>query len=133
MPSGALGEGGPGFSNMPKGIMARRKDMSDIAAFFDGVAEKVDKDKIQGMSALYQFSLSGDEGGDWNVKISDGVVAVASGAADAPNITLSMADTDFSDLIAGKLNGQTAFLTGKLKIQGDMTLAMKLQSIFALG
>ena len=107
--------------------------MSDIAAFFDGVAEKVDKDKIQGMSALYQFSLSGDEGGDWNVKISDGVVAVASGTADAPNITLSMADTDFSDLIAGKLNGQTAFLTGKLKIQGDMTLAMKLQSIFALG
>ena len=36
-------------------------------------------------------------------------------------------------LITGKLNGQTAFLTGKLKIKGDMTLAMKLQSVFALG
>ncbi len=107
--------------------------MSDIATFFDGIAEKVDKDKIQGMSALYQFNLSGDEGGEWNVKIADGEVAVASGTADAPNITLSMAGSDFGDLISGKLNGQTAFLTGKLKIQGDMTLAMKLQSIFALG
>ncbi|MGC9053156.1 MAG: SCP2 sterol-binding domain-containing protein [Candidatus Hydrogenedens sp.] len=44
-----------------------------------------------------------------------------------------MSASDFLDLVAGKLNGQTAFLTGKLKIQGDMTLALKLQSVFNLG
>jgi putative sterol carrier protein len=44
-----------------------------------------------------------------------------------------MEDENFVNLLTGKLNGQTAFLTGKLKIQGDMTLAMKLQSVFNLG
>jgi putative sterol carrier protein len=37
--------------------------------------------------------------------------------------------SDFSDMIAGKLDGMTAFMTGKLKIEGDMGVAMKLQSI----
>ncbi|HOH43646.1 MAG TPA: SCP2 sterol-binding domain-containing protein [Candidatus Hydrogenedentes bacterium] len=44
-----------------------------------------------------------------------------------------MAPADFLDLVSGKLNGQTAFLTGKLKVKGDMTLALKLQSVFNIG
>jgi putative sterol carrier protein len=43
--------------------------------------------------------------------------------------TLRMDFSDFSDMIAGKLDGMTAFMTGKLKIEGDMGVAMKLQSI----
>ena len=43
--------------------------------------------------------------------------------------TLKMDFSDFSDLINGKLDGMTAFMTGKLKIEGDMGVAMKLQSI----
>ncbi len=107
--------------------------MSDVAGFFDQVVEKVDKDKVQGMNAVYQFNITGDGGGEWNVGLADGAVTAGAGTADSPSITLTMDAADFMDLIAGKLNGQTAFLTGKLKIQGDMTLAMKLQSVFALG
>jgi len=47
----------------------------------------------------------------------------------AADCTLKMSFGDFSDLIGGKLNGMTAFMTGKLKIEGDMGVAMKLQSI----
>lgn len=43
--------------------------------------------------------------------------------------TIKMDFSDFSDLIGGKLDGMTAFMTGKLKIEGDMGVAMKLQSI----
>lgn len=107
--------------------------MSEISSFFEAVPQKVDKDRIQGMSAVYQFKISGPNGGDWNVKFDGGQVQAEAGSVEGANITLSMIDSDFEDLIAGKLNGQTAFLTGKLKIQGDMTLAMKLQAIFALG
>lgn len=107
--------------------------MAQIAEFFSSVSQKVDRDKIQGMNAVYQFNITGDDGGTWNVKIAGGEVEVGEGAADSPNITLTMTAQDFGDLLSGKLSGQTAFLTGKLKIQGDMTLAMKLQSLFALG
>src|SRR5258706_15882963 len=47
----------------------------------------------------------------------------------AADCTLNMAFSDFSDLIERKLDGMTAFMTGKLKIEGDMGVAMKLQSI----
>jgi len=107
--------------------------MSEVAEFFNQVPQKVDKDKIQGMNAVYQFNVTGDGGGEWNVKVANGEAAAAEGTADDPSITLTIAADDFVSLVTGKLNGQTAFLTGKLKIKGDMTLAMKLQSVFALG
>ena len=47
----------------------------------------------------------------------------------AADCTLNMAFSDFDDMINGKLDGMTAFMTGKLKIEGDMGVAMKLQSI----
>lgn len=107
--------------------------MSEIAGFFEKMPGSVDKSKIAGMNATYQFKITGDNGGDWSVSIADGNVTVANATAESPNITLTISDENFTNLVQGKLNGQTAFLTGKLKIQGDMTLAMKLQSLFSLG
>lgn len=107
--------------------------MAQAADFFAQVPEKVNREKIQGMNATYQFNITGADGGQWWVRIADGDATVGEGTADSPNITLTMEDENFVNLLSGKLNGQTAFLTGKLKIQGDMTLAMKLQSVFNLG
>ncbi|MBI2433332.1 MAG: SCP2 sterol-binding domain-containing protein [Candidatus Hydrogenedentes bacterium] len=107
--------------------------MSQVAEFFDRVPERVNKEKVQGMNATYQFNIGGQAGGQHWVKFVDGEVSHGDGLADTPNITLTIEDENFVSLITGKLNGQTAFLTGKLKIQGDMSLAMKLQSVFALG
>jgi len=104
--------------------------MSKPADFFANLEDKVNKDKAAGMNAVYQFDISGDDGGQWAVTIADGDAKVAEGTAENPSITISMTDENFVDLVTGKLNGQTAFLTGKLKIQGDMTLAMKLQTVF---
>ena len=53
---------------------------------------------------------------------------MAAGEAPSPNCTVTMAENDFLDLISGKLNGQMAFMTGKLKVAGDMGLALKLNS-----
>ena len=54
---------------------------------------------------------------------------VAAGTKAGANCTIEMKDGDFVDIVTGKLNGQMAFMTGKLKIKGDMGLAMKLQKI----
>ncbi|HYV57868.1 MAG TPA: SCP2 sterol-binding domain-containing protein, partial [Candidatus Nitrosopolaris sp.] len=77
-----------------------------------------------------QFNLAGDGGGEWYVSIKDGKAEVVKGKAPAPNMTLSMSAQDYVDMIMGKLNGQMAFMSGKLKISGDMGLAMKMQSLF---
>jgi len=98
--------------------------------FFDGLKDSVDESKAAGLSAIFQFNI-GD--GQWYAKIADGSVDIGEGVADSPTITLTATEADWMDLVNGKINGQTAFLTGKLKIQGDMTLAMKLESLFALG
>lgn len=103
--------------------------MATVKEFFDQLPAKIDPAKVAGMNATYQFDITGDGGGKYWVKVADGAAETGEGEAPDPNITLTMSDENFTNLIEGKLNGQTAFLTGKLKIKGDMTLAMKLQSI----
>lgn len=107
--------------------------MSSVAEFFSGLESKVDPSKISGMNATYQFVITGDGGGEWYVKLADGKAEVVQGTAENPNITLTASDENWTKIVTGQLSGQTAFLTGKLKIKGDMSLAMKLQSVFALG
>jgi len=104
-----------------------------IQGFFDELEGKLSPDKLAGMTATFQFVAEGEGGGEWNVAIADGQGAVAQGMADSPTIVLTASAEDWLALMNGELNGQTAFLTGKLKIQGDVTLAMKLESLFDLG
>ena len=97
---------------------------------FDQMTANLNPDAAKGMNSTIQFNLSGDDGGSWYVAIKDGKADVSKGTASAPNMTLSMTAQDYVDMITGKLNGQMAFMSGKLKISGDMGLAMKMQSLF---
>ncbi len=90
---------------------------------------KADPSKIKGMNAIYQFDLTGEGGGEKWVKLADETGLFGSGQAENPNITITMAAADFLDLVDGKLDGTMAFMSGKLKVKGDMGLAMKLQSV----
>jgi putative sterol carrier protein len=97
---------------------------------FNEMAANLNPDAAKGMNATIQFNLSGDNGGQWYTTIKDGKADVQKGTASSPNMTLSMSAQDYVDMIMGKLNGQMAFMSGKLKISGDMGLAMKMQSLF---
>lgn len=104
--------------------------MADTAAeFFAGLAAGIDPEKIKGINATYQWDITGDDGGKWYAALADGSATVSEGEAESADITLTVSSADWLDIVSGKLNGQMAFLTGKLKIQGDMALAMKLQSL----
>jgi putative sterol carrier protein len=91
---------------------------------------RFNKEAAKGLTAIYQFDLSGDGGGKWYMNIDNGEYSVHEGTHASPNITISMAAKDYLDMLAGKLNGQMAFMTGKLRIAGDLGLALKLQSLF---
>ena len=86
-------------------------------------------DKVEGINAAYKFDLTGDDGGEYHIVCKSGEVDAGSGAPENPNPTISMAANDFVDLATGKLDGTMAFMSGKMKIKGDMGLAMKLQKV----
>jgi putative sterol carrier protein len=98
---------------------------------FAAMPGRFQKEAAKGLTATYQFDLSGDNGGKWHVVIANDTCTVKEGAADSPSITISMAAQDYVDMTTGKLNGQVAFMSGKLRIAGDMGLALRMQSLFA--
>lgn len=98
-----------------------------FAEIMEGVGKKVDSSTLEG-TALYQFRITGEGGGDFFVDIREGQGQVQEGLAEEPNVTVTMEKEDFLAMVAGKMNATAAFFSGKIKIKGDMSLAMKLQS-----
>ena len=101
-----------------------------IKEIFDNMASNFNADKAAGMKAVYQWDITGEGGGKYNADIADGNITVAEGEHASPNITITVGAQDWLDIINGKLDGQMAFMSGKLKVKGDMSLAMKLKTLF---
>jgi putative sterol carrier protein len=95
--------------------------------FFDGLASRVDESKIQGMTNSYLFDIEGE--GQWVVVVADGKLSVSEGGGDA-DATISTTAEVFDRISSGEQNPTTAYMTGKLKVKGDMGAAMKLQKLF---
>jgi len=90
---------------------------------------KAKPDVVQKINAVYQFNISGPSGGLWSVDCTQPGGLVSSGTAANARCTVTAKDDDFLNIVNGKMNPQMAFMSGKLKIQGDMGMAMKLQQI----
>ncbi len=98
-----------------------------IQEFFDGLADKVDPAKTAGMNNSFVFDI--DDVGQWTVSVADGAVTVTEGAGDA-DCTISASEETLLKIARGDANPTTAYMTGKLKIAGDMGAALKLQKLF---
>ncbi len=104
--------------------------MLTVKETFDAMPSTFIKEKAKGVSAVYQFDITGDGGGKYYAEIVDGELTVAEGVHEKPSITIKMKDKNYLKMVEGKLNGQIAFMTGKLKIKGDMLLAVKMNEMF---
>ncbi len=87
----------------------------------------------QGVNAVVQYHLTGDQGGDWVIAIKDNQCTVTNGTTPTPTMTLTADANDYRDIITGKSNAMTAFMQGKVKLSGDLGLAMKLTNLFKMG
>jgi putative sterol carrier protein len=106
--------------------------MPTVQESFEAMPGRFRADKASGTSATIQYDISGEGGGTWNAVIKDGACTVNQGAAASPNLTLSISAQDWLDMLSGKQSGQMLFMSGKLKVKGDMGLAMKLGSMFSM-
>jgi putative sterol carrier protein len=89
-------------------------------------------EKAQGVEATIQFKFTGAEAGDWNATIKEGQVDVARGTHASPNMTLTADSADYVKIFTGELDGMQAFMQGKIKLAGDLNLAMKLMQMFKI-
>jgi putative sterol carrier protein len=106
-------------------------DLTPKAVFENHIPSRLaaKPDVVTSINNSYQFDLAGEGGGKWVVDLTQPGGKVYAGEKTDAGVTVSMTAADFVSLVEGKLNGQMAFLQGKLKIKGDMSLALKLQQV----
>ena len=90
---------------------------------------QVDPAKIQEISGVILFDLSGEGGNKWTLTLADGEAKLEEGETTSPDMTLAMDAQDFVAMSNGELNAMAAFVQGRIRVSGDMSLAMRLQSI----
>lgn len=95
--------------------------------FFAALPERAVPEKTAGMHNTYVFDVEGV--GQWTVAVEDGAVSVSEGAGDA-DCTIRASEETLLKIAKGEANATTAYMTGKLKIEGDMGAALKLQKLF---
>jgi len=95
--------------------------------FFETLETRVDPAKAAGLNASYRFDIDG--AGSWLVEVDDGKVSVTESGGDADTIISTSAET-FMQIAGGEQNPTSAYMSGKLKVKGDMGQAMKLQKLF---
>lgn len=85
--------------------------------------------RTEGLTATYQFDIDGEGGGSWTLAVVEGAARVSPGPADQPDVVVLMEAQDFVDLSNGRLNGQDAFLEGRMRVLGQAGLGMRLATI----
>ena len=95
--------------------------------FFESLESRVDAGKTAGMNNTYLFDIDG--AGMWRVDVTDGNVSVTEGEGEA-DVTIRASEETFQAIASGEQNPTTAYMTGKLKVEGDMGAALKLQKLF---
>ncbi|RJX35059.1 MAG: hypothetical protein C4525_05055 [Desulfarculus sp.] len=104
-----------------------------VAEVFQQMPAKFLADQAQGQEVVYQFHITGEQAGDWQVIISGGQCQASPGVHASPTATITVGDQDWLQVIGGGLSPISAFMAGKLKVGGDLMAAQRLSSLFKLG
>jgi len=105
-------------------------DGGEIAKLFTHIEGFLSEEIVQSTGAVYQFEVTGKEAGQWFLDLKNGSGSCGRGEATAgADATFKMSSDDFLKMFGGKLKPAAAFMTGKMKLSGDMGKAMKLEKM----
>ncbi|XP_031413307.1 hydroxysteroid dehydrogenase-like protein 2 [Meleagris gallopavo] len=111
-------------------VNAESASAGPVAETFRVIQGELNKEMVKSTQGVFQFELSGDEGGTWylDLKTSSGSAGFGKPPA-AADVVMSMSSGDFVKMFTGKLKPTMAFMSGKLRIKGNMALAVKLEKM----
>lgn len=98
------------------------------ADIIQNLISKFNADAAQGLDLIFQFNI--EDASNYYLVVKDGTCDVQAGDADEPNVTLIMDSETFKGIATGETDGMQAFMSGNLRAEGDMMLAMKLSELF---
>lgn len=101
---------------------------SDVFQMIDA-ALKSDPEATKGREGVYQFNIEGADSGTYQMIIDEEGPRAVEGEEKEAQCTLTIDIDDFREMVGGTLNPTAAFMSGKLKIKGNMGLALKLQTV----
>ncbi len=107
--------------------------ISSVAEVFENIDKGFEPSKAEGVDAIYQFVLTGERGGEWWIKVQNQQAEVHRGVHPSPTMTLTSSAENYLAVVNGDMNPMMAFMQGKIKVKGNMELALRLQSMFGLG
>jgi putative sterol carrier protein len=104
--------------------------MTTVAETFEAMPTVFNSAAAAGMTKSFQWNITGEEAGIWAFKVVNGIGELVPGGVEKPDVTFTVSDKDWVSMIEGKLDAQSAFFSGQLKIAGDMGLALKVPQLF---
>ena len=101
--------------------------------YFDTLADRFVESASKGVSAVFQFDLTGEDGGKWHVTVENGEITVGEGDHESPTATVTAGASNYVKIANGEINGLRAVMTRKMKINGNLVMARKMQHMFPTG
>ncbi|GAB4556140.1 MAG: SCP2 sterol-binding domain-containing protein [Anaerolineae bacterium] len=107
--------------------------MTTVADLFNGMRDRFQADKAKGDKATLAFELAGEGGGTYWLHVNDGQLEIGQGAPPSEADAIVRADGgDFVQIMTGQLNPMMAFMSGKVKVERNMGMVMKLMGWFGM-
>jgi long-chain acyl-CoA synthetase len=101
-----------------------------VAHLFEDMKDRFIPQKGKGVHATVSYHITGKGGGQWTVTIDDGKFLLSTTVLKNPTVYIVARDSDYHDIVTGKLDGITAVLTGKMTIEGDVQFMSEFRNMF---
>lgn len=102
----------------------------NVSEMMKAIPEHFNSEKAKGISGVVQCVFSGDQASNWVIRIKDQTCTVAEERIDNPDLTIRADATDGINVLTGKADPMRAYTMGKIKVFGDLSLGMKLTTLF---
>ena len=106
-------------------------EILSVKPVFEAMPTGLNKEASKDANVVYQFNLSGEGGGQFAVAIKDGTCTVNEGVVAAPDVTVSASASDYMEIVSGAYPFGLAFINGRLKVEGDLRLVLRMGKFFA--
>lgn len=99
---------------------------------FDDMISKFDAKAAEGLNAVFQWDVLGENGGVWHIKVADGKAELVNQRHPSPTVSQTCGTDLFLAMVNYEIDGMQAFMSGRLKMSGDMNVAQKIYLVFPL-